>query len=966
MAVTQSSLDELIRWQRVEADTIAALPRERVEAEMGTQASGLSSEEAAVRLQVSGYSSLVMRSGWRSVAQQLAVVIRPLLLPLWIGALIAFSIDRVQSGQALLFAALLNTLVGALQERKAERATAALHDALPAFARVLRDGQEQNVLATMLVPGDVLLLRPGDILPADARLVEVDHLHTVNPVLYTDDTVLHKTPEAVAEDKSTSELPNVVYAGSRVVSGSGRAVVFATGLRSAFGQIAALTQRAQEEPSPLLLAFARLGAVVLIVAVLGAILGFTYSLLRLQLSIEQALSVAVLFLTAAVPVGLMPGITLTLIEGARRLQQRKAIFRRLSNVETLGATTVICTDKTGTLTQNEMTVREIWTADGSVTVSGVGFQPQGEFSSDHRTLDHGVAQKQFGQLLRAAVLTSRAKLLPPDTLRPRWHIVGDPVEAAQIVAAAKVDLKVNEVCERAPLLATLNSTPQVALDGVVVEEHGYPVAYLKGRPSDLLARCSAIATAHGDRPLTERDRQAFKRVLQRYQRDVMRTVAVARRTVGQDAVQALDVEDVAHDLVLLGLLAINDPPREEVAAAISACHTAKIRTMMLTSDDTLGATSLARRCQLVQAAQPLVISGPDLDTMDDPMLREQLSKGDMVLARLTPEHKVRVVQTLEAMGEVVLVTGGAASDVPALKAAYTGIAMGATGSPAANQAADLILLDDNFATIAQAIAEGRAVEQRVRRLVALNLATTVVKLVALTTSLLAGAPLLLTVGQQLLIDFLGGLLPGLAIGAGRPDPRLMQRPPRPTGRPLLSRKVYLLGYGLFGGLAAALALLAALGYVAQARGTSGAITPAEIFATNLRPYSERIADVVGQRGLVATSLYVVVSIAALLGAALIRRSAAADDRGPRYLLLGLVGLSYALLIGIIELDVFHRYIALTSIPAWGWAAAFGATALAAGLEMLRQRLDPIFPSRSVPDARSSQPPLRMDNKRSGR
>ncbi len=943
MAVTESSPKELLAWQHLQAATISTLPPEDVEADLRTDAAGLTSTEALVRLEISGYSNLVLRRSWRSFAEKLLIFVRPLLLPLWIGAFIAFSIERPSSGQALLLAAIVNTLAAALQERKRERVTAALHDVLPAYTRVQRDGYEQHILTTMLVPGDVLLLRQNDIISADARLVEAEHLHTVNPALRAEDTVLHKNAEPVFDGTVIDELPNIVYAGGRVVSGHGRAVVFATGLRSSFGQIATLTQRAHEEASPLLIAFARLGTVVLVVGTIGAIFGYVYAVTQLGLSIEQGLHIAVLFLTAAVPVGLMPGITLALIEGARRLQQRNAIFRRLSNVETLGATTVICADKTGTLTQNEMTVRELWTADGAIAVGGVGFLPQGEFRTEQRILDLALAQRHVGNLLRAAVFTNRARLLPPDTLRPRWHIVGDPIEAAHIVAAAKAGLKAEAVYKEAPQLAVLNNDQHIPLDGVIVEEHGQQIAYIKGAPGDLIAHCTSISTLKGDRPLQERDRQMIKQMMQRYQREAMRTVAFARRTVSRSDTQMPEAKHIAQNLVLLGLIAVNDPPRQEVASAINACHTAKIRTIMLTSDDTVGATSLARRCQLVQGAHAHVMSGPDLDTMDEAMLREQLRSGDMVLARLTPGHKVRVVEALEAMGEVVLVTGGAASDVPALKAAYTGIAMGANGSEAATEAADVILLDDNFATIADAIAEGRAVEQRVRRLVALNLATTVVKLVALIASLAAGLPLLLTVGQQLLIDFLGGLLPGLAIGAGRPDPRLMQRPPRPTGRPLLSRKVYLLGYGMFGTLAAASALLAALVYLTQQGAMDRDLRLTDLFTTNLQPYAQRIGDEIGQRGLVATSLYVVVSVAALLGAALIRRSGAANDRGPRYLLLGLVGLSFAILFSIISVEAFHRYIALTTIPLWGWIAAFGATVAVAALELLRHRLDPIFP-----------------------
>lgn len=951
MAITESSLDELTtKWQTIEAASIAPLTPENVLSELKTGHHGLTSQEATLRSSVIGPNDLSGGRRWRSLTRILAVLVRPLLLPLWIGALIAFAIERPFTGQALVVIAALNTIVAAIQERKVERAAAALHDILPAYARVMRDGQEQHIMTSMLVPGDVLLLRPNDHIPADARLIEADNLHTVNSVLQADETVTHRIADSVFEDYPTGEqLPNIIYAGGRVASGHGMAVVFATGNRTAFGKIATLTQRAHEEPSPLLHAFARLGGVVLVVGVVGAALGFFYAYTRLGLAVDQSLGIAVLFLVAAVPTGLMPGITLTLIEGARRLQQHKAIFRRLSNVETLGATTVICADKTGTLTQNEMTAREIWTSDGMVSITGVGYRPQGEFIAEERVTGTAPSNKCLG-LLRAAVLTSTARLLPPDTLRPHWHILGDPVEAAMIVAAAKAQIKAADVYEHSPQIAVLNSDRHTALDGVIVQEQNQTQAYVKGMPLDLLARCTMIATANGDRPITDRDRQAVKKALQRYQREAMRAIGFARRQLTNDEPRATRIDDVAYNLVLLGVIAVVDPPRQEVAEAIEACHNAQIRTIMLTSDDTISATSIARRCTLVRGPRSNVLSGQEIEPMDQTTLQEHLRTGDMVLARLSPEHKVRVVEALEAMGEVVLVTGGAASDVPALKAAYTGIAMGANGSPAACQAADLILLDDNFATIAETIAEGRAVEQRVRRLVALNLGTTVVKLVALIGALFFGLPLLLTVGQQLLIDFLAGLLPGLAIGAGRPDPRLMLRPPRSTGRPLLARKVYVLGYGWFGALASVLALVASIVYITS---QTDQYALNDLVTSNLLPYDERINDEAGLHGLITTSLYAVMSTAALLGAALIRRSAAPNDRRPMLLLLGLVGLSFGILVGCIIWPTAHAYIALTTIPSWGWAAALGGTTLVAGLEMVRQRLDPIF--KPQPATSTSQP-----------
>jgi len=882
----------------------------------------------------------------------LAILIRPLLLPLWLAAILAFTIDRARTGQALLVAAVLNTLVAALQERKRERAAAALDEDLPAFGRVLRDGYEQMLPTARLVPGDILLLRPGDVLPADARVIEADQLHLVNPLHGRPDDVFHKSADAfVDEEQSGGELPNIVYAGSKIAGGHGRAVVFATGVRTEFGRIAVLTQQAHVEPSPLLLAFARLGTIVLLIGMIGAIGGYLYTTRVVGLGVERGLGVAILFLVAATPAGLMPGITIALVEGARRLQRRNAVFRRLSSVETLGATTVICADNTGTLTQNELTVREIWTAAGVLDVSGIGYRPHGAFHRDGALLEPDAARAEIGPLLEAAALTTTARLLPPNTLHPFWHIVGDPVEAALVAVAAKGGVEALKTRGRYRVLSLLNAAGPSALHGVVAADKQGAIALVRGALGEILPRCAMILDGATERPIDEADRRAAQQFARQAERETMRVIAFARRMLPAGEADNARSDAVARDLTLLGLMAVVDPPRADVAAAIEACHAARIRTIMLTGDDLLSAVSVARRCGMAHNGAPPVITGPELAQMDDAALRERLTQGNLVLARLTPDQKVRVVETLEALGEVVVVTGGMASDVPALKAASTGIALAESGNPAAIQAADVILLDDNVATISAMIAEGRAVEQRVRRLVMLNLAATVVKLAALVIALLTGLPLLLTVGQLLLIDLLGGMLPGLGVGAGRPDPQLMRRPPRPSGRPLLSAKVYVLGYGVFGGIAAALALLVTIIYARRERLEEGSVAVLDLFISGLQPYLARIATPEGVHTLTATSLYVMVGIAALLGFALVPRSLAPGDRLPRLVLAGLVTLSFALLGAIIVVEPIHPYIDLIRVPWWGWLAAAGATVITALLESLRQRLDPI-----VPPLESAPPP----------
>ena len=917
----------------VTAHSISQLIPRDVYAVLGTRPEGLAVDEAAARYTSLGPNQITTRQRlWRWLGP-LAVAIRPLLLPLWVAAAISYSIDEPQTALALVIAALINTVVGAVQERKAEHAAAALRLALPGYAHVVREGRDYHVVASQVVPGDVLLLHSGEIIPADARVVDEHDLRTVNVALMGETGATRKVAAAVSgEDLLATQLPNIVYAGGRIVSGSAHAVVYATGTATAYGAIAALTETAHEEPSPLLWVFARLGGVVMLLAALAAGAGSLLVVNTSSLTVRETLLIAVGLLTAAVPAGLMPGITITLLEGARRLARQGALVRRLSSVETLGATTVICADKTGTLTQNEMTAREVWTADGPLQVAGVGFNPTGAFAVDDKVIDQATARRRAGSLLRAAVLTSAARLLPPDTFRPQWHILGDAVEAAAIVVAAKAGYKAGDVYDNAPEVLVLPPVDGLSLEGRIVQERSGLVAYLKGAAGDVLPRCTMIVGHDGERPISDQDRQNLRRTLRRYDRSAMRVVAFARRSLPANAAyEAPQTDQVAHDLVLLGLIAVLDPPRQEVQDAIRAVHRAGIRTMMLTGDYTVSAESMARRCALVETSRATVITGIELSEMDDTTLRERLRAGDIIFSRMTPEHKVRVVESLDALGEVVLVTGGEANDVPAIKAADIGVSMGTSSSPAAREAADLVLQDDNFATIASAIAEGRAVEQRARRLVALNLAVTVVKLGAYATALLLHWPLLLTVGQLLLIDLLGGFLPAVALGALPADPLLMARRPRRSGRPLIDLRVYRIGYTWFGLLALAGAAGAALLMMnAQGMRPSPNDLPALALFTGAASHAQDLQVI---------TAYIATGVAVLLGAGLrLRASSRRYPLGRAILALVLVGVA-STLVAFMRLPSLRPIAELSSPPWWLWLVVVGAMLLAALLEWGRQRID---------------------------
>ncbi len=709
------------RWKSADLSTLT--PKE-VYSKLGITPQGLTTEEAMQRSSQYGLNEYVPRARRRRLLWPLQIAVRPMLLPLWAAAVLTAVIGRTETTLALLFTVGLSTLVAVLQERKSERAALRLREALPVYSRVLRDGSEHMMPVSQIVPGDILPLTTGDILPADVRMVAAQDVQVTNRALFGDAPPRRALPDGMLPDELTSELPpSIVFAGSRVISGTGQAVVFATGLDTAYGRLATMTATAHEAPSPLMVVLQRLGFIVLPLAVLGSLAAAFVGWQR-QLDTSATILLVAAFLVAVVPAGLLPGVIVVLLAGRERLQRAGASIRRLSSVETLGATTVICTDTTGTLTQNEITARELWTAAGSFTLSGVGYEPVGECRLGERVLAPDEAQRLLGPVLRAAVLTATARLLPPDTRRPHWHIVGDPVQAAQLVAAKKLGFDPSAIYELITELALLARSPGSPFDGVLVTDSRGATALLHGAPS-LLDHCAALAAPEGDRPLTEQDQQAIWQVVQHYQQAGMQVTLFARAAVQpEQAYRTLSTQQLAHDMVLLGLIGTLDPPRPELEAALADLRAAGIRTIMLTSDDVVAAELLARRCGLNAQACTHPETGATLHGRDHEELWQRLRSGDAVLAQMAADQKLQVVEALDRHGEIVVATGAAATDVPAIKAADIGLAFAQSGSSAAREVADVVLDKDNLATLAEAIMIGRTVEQQVRRLIAINLGAT--------------------------------------------------------------------------------------------------------------------------------------------------------------------------------------------------------------------------------------------------
>jgi magnesium-transporting ATPase (P-type) len=716
-----------------------------------------------------------------------------------------------QLAWAIIAVILINGLFSFWQEYQAERAAEALEALLPRQVTVRRDGQPQLVPTSEIAPGDLLLLSEGEATPADARLISAERLRLDVSSLTGESRPVPRTIESIGEsigaapDAGAATLSNLVFAGTTVASGRGEAVVFATGANTEFGRIAQLTQAQDERPSPLQRELKRVTRLVTILAVVMGIAFFVIGVKLGGLSPASGFLFAIGIIVANVPEGLLPTLTLALALGVKRMARRRALVKRLSSVETLGATTVILTDKTGTLTENEMTARELWAGGANYQLSGTGYEPVGELAHRDGAENDPAA---VTEMLRAAALCCDAHLVPPqnDRRQQRWTAIGDTTEAAILAAAAKLGLS-QEKLAAWPRLAELPFDSTRKRMTTIQRIDGYSAACVKGAPGEIFARCVAIRLHDFAAPFDREWRRRAEAAHDEMARRGLRVLAVATRTVNPNS-QANDgwrVEDVERELTLLGLIAMEDPPRPEVPSAVAACRRAGVRVVMVTGDHGLTAAAISREIGL-SGGDVRVVTGAELDSLDDGRLAALLDTKDVIFARVTPEHKLRLVEACQRKGEVVAVTGDGVNDAPALKRADIGVAMGVTGTDVAREAADMVLADDNFASIVAAIEEGRAVYDNVRKFVTYIFASNIPEIVPFIVFVLFRIPLPLTVMQILAVDLGTDLLPALALGAESPEPDVMRRPPRSRRERLLNLPTLLRAYGWLGMIEAALSL----------------------------------------------------------------------------------------------------------------------------------------------------------------
>ena len=753
---------------------------------------GLSSRDAARRLVVSGPNELqrAQRRSWpRAFARQLT---HPLALLLWAAAALAFGTGVVIVGGAVVAVILLNAVFAFVQELQAERAVEALAEYLPPKATVLRDGRPQSVDARLVVPGDIVMIEEGDRISADIRMltgsVEVD-------MSAISGESMPVTREAGATDvgRSLLESPNMLFTGATCTVGDATGVAVATGMRTELGRIAALSQRTGVEESPLEREVRRVAWLIAIVAVSVGLAFLPLGTLLAGLSFQDATSFAIALLLGNVPEGLLPTITLSLALGVGLLARRGALVKRLSAVETLGSASVICTDKTGTLTENRMSVVRVWTADApeaNPDAAG-GFPP-------------GALRSGAGARLAAAVAACSHADLAGDGVEP----TGDPTELALLRLAAGAGIDVDRSTRDARRLRGFSFDSTLKRMSTVDSIDGGVAVHTKGAPESVVPVCSAIAAdgPGGSRPLTDADRARIAAGVERSAAEGLRVLAVASRILAPGEAPPDRRGEAERDLTFLGLVGMVDPPRPEVADAVARCRAAGIRVIVITGDHGLTAKAIAQRIGLV-GDDVTIVTGDELAATSDAELDRLLrDEHDILFARSSPEAKLRIADALRAEGLVIAMTGDGVNDAPALRRADIGVAMGRSGTDVAREAATMVLTDDNFASIVAAVEEGRRVFDNIRKFVFYIFVHATPEVVPILLFAISGGaiPLPLTALQILAIDLGTETLPALALGREPAEPGLMGRPPRARGEGVIRRSMLVRAWLVVGAVSAVL------------------------------------------------------------------------------------------------------------------------------------------------------------------
>jgi len=775
----QQSIDEVVQYSKTDLKI------------------GLSSPEVKKRLDEVGPNQLEEKKGrtpWDMFLGQFKDV---LVLILLISALVSFILGEVSDAMVIAIILILNATLGVVQEYKAEKSLAALKKMTTPNALVIRDGKQARIEATQLVPGDIVLLESGDHIPADLRLSMVTNLKIQEAVLTGESVPVEKTAEIIDKDnistgdQDTGDQDNMAFMGTAVISGRGRGIVVATGMKTEMGQIAGMLEEQKQEDTPLQKKLnqvgKKLGLIILIVVGLVVLLGYLRGIEFFEMFLI-GISLAV----AAVPEGLPAVVTVVLALGVQRMIKKHVIVRRLPAVETLGATTVICSDKTGTLTQNQMTVRKLVLSEKKIEVEGEGYRPVGKFYQTEQEIQVQT-DPDLSLLLRGAVLCNNAEL-QKNNENNQWEIIGDPTEGALVVTAAKAGYDKKKLEEDYPRvkefpfdsdrkqMSTLHQTPD-----------GSQIIFVKGAPDQVISFCTYYQKNGRKEEMGESIKNKVLAQNKELAVEALRVLAIAYRLVDKENLDEIkEIKDAEKELIFLGLIAMIDPPRKEAIESVKTCLRAGIHPIMITGDYSLTAKAIASELGIYHSGDR-IITGEELEKMSQSELEEAVG-NTTIFARVSPRHKRRIVSALQKNKQVVAMTGDGVNDAPALKESDIGIAMGITGTDVTKEASDMILTDDNFASIVAAVEEGRKIYQNIKKFIHYLISCNLGEIVTIAGAIFIGLPYPLIPIQILWVNLATDGLPALALGLDPAEKDIMQIPPRDPNKGIFSGKM---GFNIF-------------------------------------------------------------------------------------------------------------------------------------------------------------------------
>jgi Ca2+-transporting ATPase len=762
------------RWHAVEA--LEALVK------LGTSLNGLTQDEASNRLKSYGFNELAVAEK----ISPLTILLRQfknVLVIILIGATIISLVTGHGVDAAVIFAiVLVSAVLGFIQEYRAEKSLEALRKMLSPASVVIRDGKVVTVHAREVVPGDILVLREGDKIPADARLIEVVNLQVNEASLTGESTPVYKETVKLAQDVPLTDRINMVFSGTEVISGKGKAVVVATGTNTEFGKIAKQLTAVTKEETPLEKRTKELGKWLGTAALCICFSVVFLGIIRGMPTLEMVLF-GIALAVAAVPEALPAVVTGCLAIGMYKMAKRNALVRKMPAVETLGSVTVICSDKTGTITKGEMSVRKIYAGSYMVKVTGTGYEPKGEFQIE-KGESSILKSEHFSLLMKGCILCNDADLLFENG---RWFIKGDPTEGSLLVVAAKAGFQKTEIQKQHPRIGEIPfSSERKRMTTIHSTIQGGHIVFMKGAPELVLERCTHIQESNSIERLTIQKKEELLNKNGEMASEALRVLGLAYKIMPTGTTDFSE-KNVESELVFLGMIGMMDPPREEAVRAVKLCKQMNIKPIMITGDHKLTAVAVAKEVGIYEEGE-LILTGEELEKMTVEELDDIVEKVT-VYARVSPSHKLKIVQAWKNKGHVVAMTGDGVNDAPALKHADIGVAMGITGTEVTKEASDLVLTDDNFATIINAIELGRWIYDNIKKYLTFLLQANLVEIVVLSVAILAGYPAPLLPVQILYINLATDGLPAIALGVSPPDPDIMKRPPRDPKETLFTSEV---------------------------------------------------------------------------------------------------------------------------------------------------------------------------------